>query len=470
MARSIHTTRRALKELARKEFSDQKEKAAALREAAQALGRKRRIKRTVQAERQRPSPPMKGTPVLAVPIDVRDENKFVHHGASAEDIRGILKALPEGATLGISRIQLSLGKAYMDERSDEMEGNRDPHTRRLGCELLPGVFSGYILGCFTFKSGLVSIFAHVYDRQRISLPLPLCEFYLRLHALKTLVHEIAHHHDQIARVARGRWRSDRKENAEWYAEKMEHQWTQEIVLSYLQQTYPREAAALIKWVAHRGGLRVGLDFFAGDTRRTMRNGLVRLLFGTSGAFENWVAELSTCKSLAESRLAFAWELHYSDLYNECLTILDDLLKASPDWLPALTCKADTLIHLEKYDEALIAARQALKLDPRNADVWESQGDVLERQDNWSALLNNCDAWEQSGPLRRRAKRELLMHRAVAYCALGNLTSLEQSVAAYLTLFTFKTPEAAVRRKKFTMGAAFRRAGKAVPEEYIVKAR
>ena len=470
MARSIHTTRRTLTELSRKKFSDGKQKIEALKEAADSLNRKRRIKRMSRAEHRHTKPPIEGTPVSMIPIDVCDENKFVHHNASTDDIRAILKALPEGATLGISRIQLSLGKEYMDERSDEMGGDRDPYTKRLGCELLPGIFCGHILGCFTFKSGLVSVFAYVYDRERISLPLPLCEFYLRLHALKTLVHEIAHHHDQVARVARGRWRSDRKENAEWYAEKMEHEWTQKIVLPYLQRTYPQAAEALITWVAHHGGFRVGLDFFAGDTRRTMRNGLVRVLFGTSGAFEHWVGELSTCKSLAESRLAFAWELHYSDLYDECLMILNELLRVSPGWVPALTCKADTLTHLEKYDEALTTARRALELDPTNADAWETQGDVLECQDNWAALLRNCDAWEQSGPLRRRAKRELLMHRAVAHCAMDNLSAVEVNVAAFLAHITFKTPEAAARRRKIAMAQTFRRAGKPVPEQYSLKAK
>jgi hypothetical protein len=63
-----------------------------------------------------------------------------------------------------------------------------------------------------------------------------------------------------------------------------------------------------------------------------------------------------------------------------------------------------------------------------------------------------------------------MHRAVAYCALDKLTEMEQNIAAYLALFTFKTTESAVRRKKIAMGQAFRRAGKPVPEQYSFKAK
>jgi hypothetical protein len=44
---------------------------------------------------------------------------------------------------------------------------------------------------------------------------------------------------------RRRWCSDRKENAKCYAEKMEHQWTEEMVLPNLQRAYPSEAAGSV---------------------------------------------------------------------------------------------------------------------------------------------------------------------------------------------------------------------------------
>lgn len=422
----------------------------------------------VKYERRMSVPAPAPTDINTIPISRRDESEFVHHGASPEDIRAILNVLPESVRLGISRIQLSLGKAYMDERADEFGGKRDPFTKRLSSEVFPRVYCGHILGCFNIKSGLVSVYAFVYDRNRIPLPLPLCKFYLRLHALKTFVHEIAHHHDRVARIARGRWLADRKQNVEWYAEKMEHKWTDNIVLPYLERAYPRDAAALRNWVAHRGGLRVGLDFFAGDSRRTERSGLERLVFTTSSAFESWVEELSECKTLEESRLAFAWELHYCDLYDQCLELLNSVLASSPDWIPALTCKADTLVHLERLDEALPVTNHALELAPANADAWKTRGDVFECRKEWDTLLQNCDAWEQAGKLSRGARRELLLHRAVAHCAMDRLAEMEVAIGAHLTLLKFKTSEIAARRRKYAYIRVFRRAGKPIPKQFSTK--
>lgn len=470
MARSIHTTRRTLHELSKKEYAGADQRQAALEKAAASLNRKRRIKQLVRKERRQRVPAAASTPVHSIPIDVRDESQFVHHGASPDDLHAILNALPENARLGISRIQLSLGKAYMDEGEEDLGGRRDPFTGRLGVELFPGVFCGKILGLFTVKSGLVSVYSYVYDRHRLTLPLPLCQFYLRLHALKTFVHEVAHHHDNVARVARGRWRFDNKYTVEMYAEEMEHKWTQEIILPYLRRQYAKDARALQNWVAHRGGLRVDLDFFSGDTRRTRRDGLQKLVFTTSSAFESWLDELPICKSLAESRLAFAWELHYSDCYDQCLELLNRILAKSSDWIPALTCKADTLVHLQKHDEALLISRRVLEMQPANSEAWKTQGDVLECQDNWNALLENCRAWERSGRLSRRAQRELLLHRAIAHCAMDNTSEMESVIAAHLSLTQSKSHEVAARRRKHLYIRVFRRAGKPVPSEFSSKTK
>jgi len=467
MARSIHTTSRSLRKLSTKKFADDELKKTALEKAAESLNRKRRIKRLVRYERRRRDPTPAPTDVSTVEIEVRDESEFVHHGASPEDIRAILSALPESARLGVSRIQLSLGKAYMDERGERYGEDRDPYAKRLGCEILPGIYSGQVSGTFTIKSGLVSVYAYVYDRNRLSLPLPLCEFYLRLHALKTFVHEMAHHHDKVARMARGRWRSDRKNTVERYAEKMEHQWTREIVLPYLERTYLKDAAALRDWVAHRGGIRVGLEFFSGDSCRTERGRLKRVGFTTPYGFESWVEELPNCKTLAESRLAFAQKLRCCHLYDQCLELLNSLLAVSPDWIPALICQANTLVRLGRLDDALYAANHAMERDPANGDAWETRGYILERRNEWEAVLLNGEAWERSGPIAPRDQYEFHLQRAIAHCAMDRIPEMDAAIGA--ALLDIETQEIAERRKS-ALARVFRRAGKPVPEHYSSKKR
>lgn len=464
MSRSIHTTRRTLEKIRQKKGLSERDRRSALKKAGDSLNQKRRIKSTVKKERRQKGPLPPSSVVSIIPIEVLDEGEFVHHGASADDIRAILNDLPEGARLGIDRIQLSLGKSYMDE-NDDLTLPRDPYTGRLSYEVFSGVFSGPLVGTFWDDSGLVSVYAYVYDPKKIPMPARLCELYLRLRALKTFVHEIAHRHDHVHRTARGRRRADRLQTVEWYVGKMEHEWTQTIVLPYLQQTYADDVAELIKWVENHGVLRTDLDFLFGDSRHTEQK-YTRQLTTASDAFEVWLDGIATYKSLSESRLAFAWQLHYNDFYDKCLEILNSILLVSPDWLPALVCKGDTLVHLESYDEALLVARRVLQMEPANSDAWEILGNVFHFRKDWNALLQNCNSWERAGEVSLEAKRWLLLHRATAFCALGSVQEMEATVSACLGLFPFKTDEIAVRRKKDTMARVYRCAGKPVPAEYL----
>jgi len=243
---------------------------------------------------------------------------------------------------------------------------------------------------------------------------------------------------------------------------MEHQWTREVVLPYLEKAYPKEVQALRKWVAHRGGLLQPLEFFAGDSRRTERNGLERLAFTTSGAFESWVGDLPECATLTASRLAFAWELHYADSYEQCLLILERILASKPADVNALVCKADTLVHLGRLDEALVCAEKVLSSEAANADAWETRGDVFECRHDWNGLLDNCARWEATGKMRRPAQRDMLMHRAIACCALGYEADMERALEARLAIIRYRTPEAAARGQLSIRKRVFRRAGKPHP--------
>jgi tetratricopeptide (TPR) repeat protein len=358
----------------------------------------------------------------------------------------------------LARIKLILGKEYIEKCFRDEYEERDPFTGRLSVELFPAVYEAPCFGTYASGRGSITIHAHVFEPRNLPMPRHICEFYLRLRALTTLAHEVAHHHDEIQRVRRGRWLADRKENVESYAEKMEYQWTREFVLPYLQETYSEAANELLNWVECQGGVRPTLEFFAGDHRATRRDGLIRLFFSTSGAFESWVGKLAKCRDLVSSRLAFAWELHYVDEYDLCLQVLERILEDKPVLSEALTCKADTLIHLGREDEAFAISEQVLAAEPTNGDAWEVRGDVLESRRDWVALLENCDRWLAQVPSDSPSRFDAFQHRAVAYCALGDIEKMEIWMNAWVNFGNRKRNPEHIRRQ------TFRRAGKPLPKE------
>jgi tetratricopeptide (TPR) repeat protein len=463
MSRSIHTTRRSIKKIFKGEFPNREERKKALDKAIEELTRKRWIKRQVKKERNSPPAPQAAPPALAIPINIQDQGPFIHYSASIEDIQTILKALPIAAVEGISKIQLRLAKQYLEEREDKEEGC-DPYTGRRSVEIIPGIYSGEVLGTYYFKTRTINLHAEVYDPAHVPLPLPICQLFLRLRALNTFVHEVAHHHDMNCRVARGRWLADRKENVEAYAEKMEYAWARNIVIPYLQRQYPNEVRAFRKWVAHRGGIMMPLEFFAGDPRTTHRNGSFRLIWSGSDAFESWMKELPKCKSLAESRLAFAWELHYSDAYEECLQVLNRILDAEPEHLETLTLKADTLVHLERDDEAFTIAESVLGRDATISDAWETRADVLQHRKEWHQLLENCQQWEKNVKLSKYTKRILYRYRATALCALDRESEMEEAIKVIFVNIVRPHP----KREAFIRRNIFRNAGKPLPDDPLAQ--
>lgn len=457
MSRSIHTTRKTLREIAKKEFASEAALDTALEATRRDLKRKRRIKRQVAEERRRPAPPLAGTDSATIPIEVHHAGPYVHHSASVEDLRAILRLLPTAATDGVTSIKLILAKEFMDEEYADEHEARDPFTGRLSCNTLPGVYSGPCLGTYSRASGQIRLHAYVYDPMQLPLTRRGCELYLRLRALCTFVHELAHHHDVVNRVRRGRWLTDRTEHAEWYAEKMEHTWTRQFVIPYLQATYAPDVKALLDDVEHFGGVRLPLEFFAGDSRRTLRNGMTRFAFTTDGAFESWVAKLPACQNLAASRVAFAWELHFADHYQTCLQVLARVLAEEPDLIAALICQGDTLVHLRRHDEALALAQRVLIREPTNSHAWEICGDVCEDRQDWTGLLVNCDCWLAQVPIDSDSRFGAFQHRAVAYCGLGDTPNMELWIAAWATFGKRKRNPDSIRKW------VFRRAGKKLPK-------
>jgi hypothetical protein len=213
MSRSIHTTRRTLDDLHKAVFSSIIEKSAALASAQVALDKKRLAKSQVHAERRRPSvePERSGAAAAAaVPIEIADSGDFSHHGASEEDIRAILAGLPLAAVEGIAAVRLCLKRESSGRPRIKVQTPAEVFEGTESVQILPGVLVSQVLGTYEGEKGLITLHAYACDPSQFVLPCELCQFYLRLRALKTLVHEVAHHHDHLRRTARGRWRMDRE--------------------------------------------------------------------------------------------------------------------------------------------------------------------------------------------------------------------------------------------------------------------
>ncbi len=462
MSRSIHTTRRTWGGLRRTQFSDPEEKARLLEEAVRALRRKRRIKDAVHEERHKPEPP--GSSPEAIPIRVQKSVPHLHYPLGEEELRGLLARLPAAATEGISRIELSLAKEFLEEScEDPEETDRDPFTGRLSGEVFPGVYTGTVLGTYSPNSGRIDLHAYVYDAARVSrLPLPADAFagYLRLHAMKTFIHEVAHHHDRLVRVGRGRWLADDPSLLEKYAERMEYEWTREMGLPWLEERFPDETRALMDWVEEFGGSRVPLAFFAGDPRITMPDALGRLICSTSVGFESFVREITRIDARQASPrtwLFFAWEVYHSGEYELCLQVLDRVILQAPELIEAQSCKAETLFHLERLDEAFELAGDLIGCDARNSDAWEVRADVLEARKEWEKLLELSLLWEAAVDPAYSNCIWLLTCRAVACCALDRITEMEHWIE--LRVAIIKIPNPTLIRQM-----VFQRAGKPLPGE------
>ena len=464
MSRSIHTTRRTLADLRKTKFATRDARRAALKEARAQLRRKRTIKAQVKSERNQPGQPLGGGAIETIPVEFLDRGPYVHHALSLDDTRKLLARLQQAGE-AVSRIRFCLGKEYMEEflaESGDEADEADPFTGRPGSEWLPGIFTGPILGTYFPGSGSICVYANVYDPQKVVLPREVYETYLRLRAAATLVHEIAHHHDHLWRVRGGRWLSDRKENSEHYAEKMEHRWGTEIVVPFFEQNYPAGTKALIDWVEHHGGIRLPLEFFLGDPRVTGRDGSQRLAWTTPAGFEELTRDVAKQKEPLETRLGFAWELHFADEYALCLRVLETVLAQNPSHLPALDCKADTLVHLERYDEAMLLADFILDRDISNKGAWHVRANVFQARGEWQQLLDVCDAWEQNDA-NTQSKRDVYMYRAVAFCGLDRLGEMEAALDAWMGMGKFKDAESAAKHRGIRLRSIYRRAGKTMPE-------
>jgi tetratricopeptide (TPR) repeat protein len=431
MSRSIHETRRQWRELRRAQFSDPREKRRALRAVARRVLTKRDIKQMVQVQRRDAGLSLLPSLTDLIPIHVIGRGPYIHHPANETDLRNVMRALPKGVLDGLSEIELRL-----EASSRKPKGEADPFTGRLGFEMLPGMYSSHVYGVYN-HDGKIALSAYVYDPA-----IPNCdalELYLRLRALSTFVHEVAHRFDQTSRIARGRWRMDDREKNEVYAEDFEHQWTQTIVVPYLERAYPHQVEALQAWVQFHGGVRVELiDLLEhGRAASKAEHKALSSFFSGRRAFEGLVENVAGRLSRNETRIDYARSLHYAELYDLALEALDGVLLESPNEpdafvlealvLEALVLKADIKVHQREFGAARRLADAALREDSIHLDALIVLCDALEGLRDWSKLhsvaLRTCNHDE----LLAYQLRDALLHLAQANLELGHHETARENI-------------------------------------------
>ncbi len=93
---------------------------------------------------------------------------------------------------------------------------------------------------------------------------------------------------------------------------------------------------------------------------------------------------------------------------DALALLDDLLRAEPDHVPALLLRAALLLEAREGDRALALYERAVRLSPESAEVWNGlarclhalarDGEALEAAERARALLPLGDNFRQASPV------------------------------------------------------------------------
>lgn len=383
MSRSIHTTRRDREKAHRAVYRDEAKKSEDIRLIDQSLDRKRLTKESVRDVRRMSPAPFTPVDVDAIKISTIDESQYVHYPAGVKDLTGVMRRLPPGILNGIASIALSLGAEVQEEaaRVGKKGEAPDPWTGRLGYEGLPGVFNGRILGQRDSEAHIM-LYAYVYDPENPGLRNWM--ILLRWWSLATFVHELAHHFDHTQRVARGRWLAEGERKVEGFAEGIEYEWTQKYVVPYLEETYPDEVGTTRRWIADHGGVMLPLSALAADPRVT-ENGIVGV-FNIRRTIEELVSDIAKGTTLTETRLNFARELHYAEIYEPALKVITDLLEAEPGNLEALTLRADIFVHQRRFEDAVAIARAVVAKSPSSLAAWKVSADANEGLEKWDQVI------------------------------------------------------------------------------------
>lgn len=436
MSRSIHETRSMLRKTRRENWSHDDEKSVFCDHLQAQLDLKRGIKNKITQERQGRNEIQESQEIITttnpagIPIVIEDEGPCIHYPATPDDLRAIMRRLPQGVCDGLTSIALCLdARRPVSEREQWRDCQPDPFTGRPSLEIMPGVWSRANLGEYLPQPARIRLHACAYSPDLEGRPLK--EFLLKLRSLSTFGHHIAYHFDDTRRQARGRWIMVEAQACENFAGNLENDWLHGVVVPYLVETYPDQTRRLIDWVEYHGGCRLTLDQMAGDPRKCIYN-IQQILFGLVEWVEEEVDETDT-------RPKFADFLHMFGFYEEALTIIETLLGeygADDPWLLRLKAhifcdqglilihdgnQADGRALLERSREISLAV---IAKEPEYADAWGELWYACEGLELWDEVIAAATRHFELEESDLKLYGSLLLSRIRARIAKGDFSGAE----------------------------------------------
>lgn len=446
MSRSFHTTRKDVRQAYEKAQEGDDARIEEYQKLREQYLTKRRTKSYIKEERQYSQSMHGGFSIDVLPIEVKEQSEYLHYPASEQDIRALLKRMPQGLIDGLDRINYTLGKFQQraPEESYYAEPVKDPYLGRLGHEVFGGIYRPSCLGTYFPNKNEIKLYGYIYDPAIENRD--LWELYLRLHMLETFIHELAHHYDFASRISRGRWRMDDRDKGEIYAETIAHEWVREYAIPYIQEVYSDQFERLNRWMEKKMGVVLDLSLLAGDSRATAKNDSIRIstLFKASSAFEEFVQDVLAGKDSATSRVQLARELHYAEEYKIALQILDTILSEDTKNIDALALCGDIYEHMKRYSEAIDYAKKALQLDKTDVDAHHVMCDSYAGLKDWESVfkwafrgLDVADnRWQYYCFLQDELKAEI---------ELGRIDDAKEALAEIKGLFEGRSLPRVVRR-------------------------
>jgi hypothetical protein len=204
------------------------------------------------------------------------------------------------------------------------------------------------------------------------------ELYFLLCALETLLHEVAHHGDEVRRRGRGeRAGATRREQ---FAGECAHRWFGKHALPYVRKAHPAGVDALLAWVEERVGVQLPLDALAGGASFHGRAEPLRMLLEWEAADDAGV----------ERSIELAAVLHHGEMDNLARAIADRVLVAAPEHHDALALLACIALCNRSHAEARRVIDRLLAAHPDSLRGASQRVRLLFGERDWAAVIDAAD--------------------------------------------------------------------------------